>query len=211
MDSTAKTDRSHLGLLLAPSWLSGLVAVLAGIFITTGVVVAFSLHTSGIQQQLEAWQLNKPQRALTTPDQVLPENDRPGLSETWPLVVIWAGVGLLVYAVAATIIRSLNDAEELRESLEYVNAKPQERLKEALEHLAVRLTAFGLLIALAVAIVKVVLPYSIMAGHAAAGDLLSLTGILSIFLSAAVITVSLHLATILLRLAAGRVRVFSSN
>ncbi len=209
MSTLSETDKNHLNLLLTPSWLSGLLAVLAGLIVTVGIIVIFSLHTSGVQQQLTAWQINKPQRTLTTPDQVLAENDRPSLNESWPLVVVWAGIGLAVYAVAAAIVRSLSNAEGLRESLDYVNAHPHELLKQTVEHAALRAAAAILLAALTLTIVKKVLPYCITASHASAGDILSPVGILYMLLSFAVLVISLHIETILLRLALGRVRIFS--
>lgn len=208
MSALNEADKNHLNLLLTPSWLSGLLAVSAGLIITIGVIVVFSLHTSGVQQQLTAWQINKPQRALTTPDEVLAENDRPSLSQSWPLVVVWAGIGLAVYAVAAAIVRSLSNAEDLRESLDYVNARPHELLKETIEHAALRFAAAILLVALTLAMIKKVLPYCITASHASAGDILSPVGILYMLLSFAVLVISLHIETILLRLTLGRVRIF---
>jgi len=211
MSDTAQIERSHLSLLLTPSWLSGVLAVFVGLMITVSVIVAFSLDTSTIQQQLLAWQGDKPQRALTTPDQVLPENDHPGLKESWPLIVIWAGVGLAVYAVAATIVRSFNQAEDLRESLEYVHAPRDQLIKEAVEHLAVRLLSLLLLVLMIIGFIKKVVPYSITAAHASATDLASLGGVLYAILSFAVIAISLHMTTILLRLAIGRARILSSS
>ena len=205
-----ETDKNYLQLLLGPSWLSGLLAVAGGLLVTVGVILIFSLHNSGVQQQLTAWQLNKPQRALTTPDQILAENDHPSLSQSWPLIVIWAGAGLAVYVVAAAIVSSLRNAAELRESLDYVNAKPHELLKEAVEHAALMVMAAVLLVLLTLGFIKKVVPYAITAAHAAAGDLLSLSGILYAFLAFAVVVISLHLAAILLRLTTGRLRIFTS-
>lgn len=202
-------DRQALSRLLTPSWLSAMLAVTAGLLVTVGVIVAFSFHNSSIQQQLTAWQQNKPQRTLTTPDQELVQNDKPTLKGSWPLLVLWTFIGLGVYGIAAGIVRSVSRAAELRESLEYVHAKPHALLKDAAEHIVLRLLATTMLCLLLVLFFRQIVPYGITASRAAAGDLLSLSGLLYAFLSFAIVVVSVHLQVIFLRLAFGRERLFS--
>jgi hypothetical protein len=204
----ADDDRRHLGLLLTPSWLSGLVAVVVGLAFSIGVVVVFEANNSSLQQQLLAWQQNQPQKALTTPDQTLPQSDKPTLQGSWPLLLLWSLAGLVIYAIAAAIVRSLARAEELRESLDYVNARPRAMLAETAEHLLLRGIAAVVLIVFLVAFWHQVVPYSITAAHASAADVLSLDGGLYALLSFALIALSIHVQTILLRLALGRARVF---
>jgi hypothetical protein len=202
-------DRRLLGLLLTPSWLSGLVAVVLSLVISVGVIGAFEAHNSLLQQHLLSFQQSKPQRALTKPSDTLPQNDHPSLKTTWPLLLIWSLVGLLVYIMAASIIHSAGQAEDLRESLDYVNARPRAVLASTAEHIALRVVAGGLLISFTWAIWHQVIPYSITAAHASAADVLSVDGGLYALVSFALIAVSLHIDTILLRLTLGRARVFS--
>jgi len=202
-------DRRLLGLLLTPSWLSGLVAVVIGLTISVGVIVAFDAHNSQLQQQLMAWQDTQPQPGLATPGQSLPENNRPTLQGSWTLLLLWSLVGLLVYSLVATIIRSFVRAEELRESLDYVNAQRQTILVSTAKHLLLRVIASILLLILAAAFWRQIVPYSIAAAHASDTDLVSLDGSLYALLSFSLIVVSLHVQTILLRMALGRTRVFS--
>jgi hypothetical protein len=204
-------DRQHLLALLTPSWLSGLLAVAAGLFLTVGVLLAFSLNNSSIQQQLIAWQANKPQptQTLTTPNQTLIENDHPTIKGSWPLIVVWSLIGLITYTIAASVMHTIGQAEELRESLDYVNAQPRSLLIVTAEHAAMRLMAAIILIGMVTLFIKESIPYGITAAHASAADVASLSGALDALLAFAVIALSIHLQAIFVRLALGRLRVFS--
>ena len=199
-------DRHEIGLLLTPSWLSGLIAVVIGLTIGVGVIITFEAHNSLLQQQLLSWQ--QPQAALTTPSQTLTQNDRPTLSGSWPLLVLWSLAGLVVYIIAASIVHSLAQAEELRESLDYVNAKPRSALASTAEHILLRIIAVILLVVFLIAFWHQIIPYSITAAHASASDLWSLDGGLYALLAVALIAISIHIQAILLRLSLGRARVF---
>lgn len=203
-------DRRLIGILLTPSWLSGLLVIVAGLVVCVGVIAAFEAHNSPIQQQLVAWQQNKPQPALTTPEQVLPENDKPSLRGSWPLLVVWSLIGLVVYAIATTIVGSIARAEQLRESLDDVHARPRDLLESTAEHILLRVVALIILLVLVQIFVKQLLPYSITAAHASAADVLSPSGALYALLSFAMVTISLHVQVIFLRLTVGRVRLFST-
>ena len=210
MPRLSDEDSRLLKLLLTPSWLSGLVLVVAGLVISVGVIVAFEAHNSQLQQQLIAWEQTLPQPALTTPGQAVTQNNRPTAQNSWTLLLLWSLVGLLVYALVATIAHSIARAEGFRESLKYVHANPQTMLASTAEHLLLRFIAALTLAGFATAFLKQIVPYAITAAQASAGDVLSLDGVLSALLSFGLIAVSLHLMTILSRLALGRVRVFSS-
>lgn len=205
-----RDDSSSISRLLTPSWLSGLLAVFVAFLLTAGFVAAFSFESSRVQQQLESWQQTQPQRALTTPDQTLPENGRPTLQESWPLIVLWAVVGLVIYGVAATIVDSLKRAAELRESMEYVNARPEAMLKDTVEHLAMRIVAAVMLIFLLLIFFKTIIPYSITAAHASSVDVVSVDGLLYALTAFGVVLFSLHVLTIFLRLTSGKVRIRST-
>lgn len=201
-------DRRLIGLLLKPSWISGLVAVVLGLTVSIGVVVAFEANSSLLQQHLLAWQQNTPQPALTTPSQTVPENGRPTIQDSWPLLLLWSLAGLVVYVIAASIVHSIGQAEELRESLDYVNAKPRAALASTAEHALLRIIAGVLLIVFLVAFWRQIIPYSITAAHACEADVLSLDGGLYALLSFSLIAVGVQVLTVLLRLALGRPRVF---
>lgn len=205
-----KEDSKLLGLLLSPSWLSGLIAVVCGLTITIGVITAFSFNNSSIQQQLISRQQNEPKKPLTKPGEIAPNQDKTGLRHSWPLLIIWAGIGLVVYILVAWIVHSLSDAEALRESLGYVNAKPLVTLEIAFGHFILRFVAAVGLVIMVKIFIDQVIPYSITAAHASVIEAVSPYAFLYALLSFAIVVVSLHLQTIFLRLALGRPRVFSS-
>ena len=204
-------DKKLFSLLVTPSWLSGLIAVSAGLIVSVGVIIAFSVNISSVQQQLTVWQQNQPTRELTKPSQIVTSNDHPQIKDSWPLLVVWAGVGLLVYIITAAIVHGLSSAEALRESMGYVNSKPLVALEITAGHIVLRIVATIALIALVRIFIKEIIPYGITAAHASASDLLSATGLLYAVLAFAIIVVTIHIQTIFLRLALGRVRVFSAG
>lgn len=202
-------DSKLLSLLLSPSWLSGLIAVLCGLVMTLGTITAFSFSNSYIQQQLIVRQQEEPVKPLTKPGEPVPNSNESGLQNSWPLLIIWAGVGLIVYMITAAFVHSLSDAEALRESLGYVNAKPLATLEIAFGHAILRVVAaIGLIILLKVFYDQVI-PYAITASRASALEPTTLIGVLYAFLSFAIIVVAIHLQTMFLRLALGRPRIFS--
>lgn len=201
-------DRTHIAEILKPSWLSGLVAIGVGLAITVGVIVAFSLHSSNVQLQLEAWQHTQPQRTLTTPDQELEENDRPTLQGSWPLIVVWSLIGLVTYTIAIGIIHTLTRAADLKKSLSYVNAKPLSLLAQTAEHFLLRGLAAGIFVGLLVLFFKRIIPYGITAAHASAADVISIDGLLDASLAFTMIALSLHIQTVFLRLSFGKSRLF---
>lgn len=203
-------DNRLLKLLLTPSWLSCLVAVIAGLTVSVGVIVAFEAHNSLLQQQLVAWEQTLPQPTLTTPGQTVTQDNTPTAKNSWTLLLLWSLVGLLVYGLVATTVHSISRAEGLRESLKYVHANPRTLLASTAQHLLLRLIATITLIGFIAAFFKQVIPYGITAARASAADVISLDGVLYALLSFALIAVSIHLMTILLRLALGRARVFSA-
>lgn len=203
-------DKQLIGQILSPSWLSGLIAVVAGLTICIGVGVVFHYNDTAVQKQIIAWQQSKPQRALTTPEQTLQENDKPTLKGSWPLILLWSVIGLLVYSIAAYIVHSIQSAKQLRDTLDYTNVNKETVIKSTVEHLLIRFMALILFVAGCSLFVNRVIPYSITAARVTAIDLFSISGILAAVLSFASVAVSLHILTILLRLTVARPRVFSN-
>ena len=206
-----RQDKQLFTLLISPSWLSGMIAVMAGLVFSVGVIMVFSLNTSAFQRQLVVWQQDQPQRELTQPGTYVGSSEHPQLKDSWPLLAVWAGVGLVVYMITAALIHSLSDAAAIRQSMGYVHANPKKTLEVTAGHIILRLIAAVALVFMVKIFIDQVIPYSITAAHASASDLLSLTAALYAFLAFAIVVISLHLQTIFLRLSLGRVRVFSGN
>jgi ABC-type antimicrobial peptide transport system permease subunit len=208
MNGLTQKDKRIIGLLLSPSWLSALIAIIAGLVISIGVIAAFTANNSTIQRQLVSWQQNQPAEEIKpfAPD---PAANKPTLKNSWPLLIVWSVIGLVVYTIAGAIIHSISKAEEMHESLGYVNADRDKMIRMTAQQLLLRVLAaigLGVLVSL---FIKTVIPYSITAAHASASDFFSVTGVLYLILSFAIVVVCLHLQTIFLRLSLGRVRLFS--
>ncbi len=197
--------------LLTPSWLSGLIAIAAGLVVTIGVVLAFSFNTSQIQQQLGNLQNTSKQSVLTLPGQTPPGTTANSLQNTWPLLAFWGVVGLVVYFIVETIAKAISNAAALREELYYVHAKRDTLIKMTVEYLVIRLIIVAFWLIFIDLFLKRIIPYSITASHAAASDPKSLSAFLYILLSFVMIAGSLHLHAIFLRLIARRPRVFSAT
>lgn len=210
MHKLSREDRQAISLLLTPSWMSGLIAVLVGLIVCVGVITIFNYNNTDVQKQLITWQQSKPDRKLTTPDQVVEADDTPTLQGSWPLIVLWSVIGLLVYGIAVFIVHSLQSAKQITDSLGYVNAKPETVLISTAEHILIRLLALGVLIGGAYLFWYKVIPYAINAARVAALDSLSFSGAMAALLSFVSIALSLHVLTIFLRLSLARTRVFSN-
>lgn len=204
----SRQNQKLIGSLLTPSQFSMAVAILAGLVVTVGVLIAFETHVSAIQEQLRAWQPPATPKALTQPGETLTENDRPTLEGSWPLLIVWSFVGLGVYALTMALVHSLGSAKELVDSMDYVHAKPQLQVEDAVEHFVLRAVSIAMSVILGVIFIERVLPYSITAAHAASADFSTAMGALYVFLSFAIVVITIHAQTIFLRLALGRVRVF---
>jgi hypothetical protein len=196
--------------LLEPSWLSGLIAVLCGLIVTVGIIVAFSYNNSDVQQQIIGWQSTSiPALSLTLPGEAPPGTTVNSLQNTWPLLGFWMIVGLIVYFVVEAAVRGLNQVAEFRRELGYVNADKDFLVREAIEIVAIRLLAAAFWLFFIELFFKRIIPYSILAGHASAAAPGSAVSFLYALLSFTMIALSLHLQTIFLRLVAGRSRLFS--
>jgi amino acid transporter len=195
--------------LLQPSWLSGLIAVLAAILVTFGVIVAFNFNNSQIQQQLTSWQNTTAPAALTLPGQSPSSDTTNSLQDTWPLIGFWMIIGLIAYFAVEAAVRGLSEVAEFRRELDYVHARRGALIRSAVEAVFIRLLAAILWIIFIEFFFKRVVPYSILASHATASDPISPVSFVYAALSFSLIALSLHLHTIFLRLMAGRVRLFS--
>lgn len=210
MSAITEHPSNSLWLLLMPSWLSGLLAVVAGIIVTGGVILAFSAHTSNIQQQLIIWQNNRPVQALTTSGQVLPENDKPTLAGSWPLLLFWASLGFVVYFLATGLARSIRNAAAFRETLGYTHVNKEQLVRSEIEIISTRTIIGVLWLVFIAATFRYVIPYSIIAAHASSSDLVSMQGAEFALLSFASITLCIQVHAIFLRLLSGRLRTFTS-
>jgi hypothetical protein len=196
--------------ILTPSWLSGLIAISAGLIVTVGVIVAFSFSNTIAQQRLTVWQ-NTSQPALALPGENPPTTTTNSLQNTWPLIGFWLIVGLLVYLIVEAGMKAINDANELKEELVYVHSRREVLLRVNAIALLIRLLAMvGWLFFIDV-FFKRLIPYSITASRVSVSDIKNLSAFYDAALSFAMMTVSIHIHTIFLRVALHKSRVFSSR
>jgi hypothetical protein len=194
--------------LLTPSWLSGLIAIVAGLVVVVGVGLAFSSTGGALQQQLIDLQNTKQQSTLTVPGQTIdaPKNS---LQTSWPLLAFWAVIGLIVYFIVEEVIAIGRNTSELKAELGYVHASRQRLIRGTVQRLAVRIGALVLWLVFIEVFFKRIIPYSITAAQAATADLVSLQGLYYELLAFTMIALSFHIHTIFLRIVVRKPRVFA--
>jgi len=207
-----KLNKKRLIRIFTPSWISSLIAVLAGLIVTLGVIIAFNFNSSQIQQQLISYEnTNTKQPALTLPGQAPPPEETSSLQNTWPLIAFWAVVGLIVYFVAESIYNVINNAEEFTKELNYVHAKRDLIIRTAIENIVLRIVIAILWLFFIDLSLKKILPNSINTAQQAATNPHLIQSILYGAASFIMIVVSAHLNIVFLRLVMRRTRIFSGS
>lgn len=205
--TASQLNREQFKELLTPSWLSGLIAIIAGLVISVGVIAVFSFHNSQIERQLVAYQSTIPQATLTTPYQTInpvPET----VKNTWPLIVFWAAIGLVAYFVVDALVKLMAGIRDFRKELNYVHTDKHSLAVTTIEYLTLRLLAVLAWFLFARYFFKTVLPRCILLSHEAAANILLMKNFGDALLAFLIVVLSLHLLTILLRLAFRRTRLF---
>jgi hypothetical protein len=194
--------------LLTPSWLSGLLATVAGLVVVVGVCLAFSSTGGALQQQLIDWQNVRQQSTLTVPGQTV-EAPKNSLQTSWPLLAFWAVIGLIVYFIVEEVITIAKSTSELKEELNYVHARRQDLIRATVQRLLVRIMALVLWLIFIDIFFKRIIPYSITAAQAGNADLTSWAGLYYEALAFVMVAFSFHVHTIFLRIVARKPRVFA--
>jgi hypothetical protein len=202
-------DQHFLKAVLAPSWLSGLVMVLAALIVTGGAITTFSLNHSGFKQDLIGWEQGHT-NSLSISGQST-QAVSPTLANSWPLIIVWAGVGLITYTVAVSIVRFVLQTIEFRRQLDYVHADRTSMLEVTVEHLVTRIVAAILLLMTVLLFVYHLFPDAISAGQTSAADKISIDGVKYAAFAFALTVICTYFATVFLRLAIGKARVFTSS
>jgi hypothetical protein len=198
-------DRHFLRAVLSLSWLSGLVIVLSGLIVTGGSIITFELNQSAFKQELLLWMQSHSDNTISVSGQST-QTVNPTLANSWPLILVWAAVGLLIYMIAASIVRAVIGTIEFERELDYVHANPHSMLKNIIEHIVMRLVAGVFLITLVILFMYHTLPYVISAGRTSAANFWSATGIENAVISFALTALCAYAASILLRLTLGKER-----
>lgn len=201
-------DKHFLRAVFSLSWLSGLVIILAGLAVTGGGILTFSLNHSAFRQDLVSWEQNHTSTTLSISGQST-QTVNPTLANSWPIILLWAAVGLVIYIIAASIVRAVIGTIEFERELEYIHANPRSMLENIIGHLIMRVVAALLLVTLVFLFIYHTLPYVISASRTSAANLWSLNGLHYAAISFGLTALCAYVASILLRLTLGRERVFA--
>ena len=155
-------DRRFMRAVLGISWLSGLSIILAALIVTGGAILTFSLNNSAFKQDLLSWEHSHVSKTISISGQST-QTVNPTLANSWPLILVWAVVGLAIYVIAAAIVRAVIGTIEFERELDYIHAKPISMLKSIIEHLVTRVVAGILLVTLVLLFIYHTLPYVISA------------------------------------------------
>lgn len=206
----SRDDLSAFGVLLKPSWLSGLLAVVVSVAIVAGAVTLLHYNGSSWQQLIteQRQQTSEVSANSTTFENEVTSNV---LVSSLPLLVFWAGIGIIVYSFLIAIMDVFRNALELKEEMHYVHANRRVLLQQAVFHLFLRGIFLATWVAYANFTLHAILPYVIAMSYAGSGGLGWLYN--STYLVGAVIigTACLHLHTILLRLLLLKPRMFGQT
>lgn len=201
-------DRHFLTEVLKPSWLSGLVIICAGLIVSIGSIITFSLSHSSFKQELLSWQQSRTHAALPLIGQST-QTVNPTIQNTWPLILLWALVGLVIYVIAASIVRLILQIIEFRKELDYVHANRRSMVRTTVEHIFMRLIAAILLISLGLLFIDRILPFAVSESSTAQAHLLSVHGGWFAFASFALTALTFYVGSVLLRLTFGKSRITS--
>jgi hypothetical protein len=207
MMKLTKEDQHCLRAVLSLSWLSCLVIVLAGLVVTAGTIVTFNLNHSAFKQDLVSWEQSHASKTISLTGRSA-QTGNTTFANSWPFILIWAVVGVIIYVVAASIVRTIIKTIEFERELDYIHANPYSMIKAVIAHLIMRIVAIFLLVTLVVVFVYHTLPYVISASRTSATNLWSLHGLHYAAISFVLTVVCTYAASVLLRLTLGRERVF---
>lgn len=198
-----------LALLLAPSWLSGLLVGLAALVGAAGTALLVRFPGSSLQQELftlkNTGALPSASDTYQTLTGRLAQNT---IISNLPLFLFWAGLGLIVYFLAVGIYAAMQDVAEVRDEMGYVNDPRHQLVREAIEQMLLRVVAVACWIAYLQLFLKVVLPYGLAAAQVAGGGDSPALGLGYGLLAFIVLAAGLHLQVIFLRLSFLRARLF---
>jgi len=204
--NTANLDNRLFGILLRPSWFSGIVAI-----VTTAVIIGstiFLTHFEGSSIQLDyiKYQSGAQPDAYQNVNNSLLNNQ---LISNLPLLLFWALIGVVVYLFAVNIFTAIRHTAELKSELEYANIDRHELLWKAGAHLLIRVVMLIVWIIYINIFFNQILPYCLAVTLAGLSQIASFQGVGYILLASLVMLGAIHLHAIMLRLLLLKPRVFT--
>lgn len=197
-------QNSELVRLLSPTWVVSFVGLTLAILVTGSAITLSQYRGSELSRQIFEVRSGGGV-ANSTYDSVTTYVGDNSFLNALPLLLVWAAIGLVVYFFAVALVRSMSQAVELRDELGYVHVSRQDRLREALKHLALRaLVVIGWFLFVQITM-YVLLPYALAASHIAARSF-SLQSVGYVLLSVGLIYGAVWAHSIFLRLFMLRMR-----
>ncbi len=204
--SNTHHDRRLFVLLLIPSWLSGIIAVIAGVGVAVGTIVLAHYRGSSVQVDFLRYRSGGTVSDFETVSSGLQANK---LIANLPLLMFWGLVGLVVYLFAINIIEVVKNTAQLTEELGYAHVNRRRLVWDAAKRLLVRLLVIALWVPYILFFFHRLLPYCISNMTLASAKLPSFPGLMHTLLVVVIMVLAIHAHTVLLRLLFLRPRLFS--
>lgn len=210
-NSGVSGDLKLLGVFLSPSWLSGLVAVVAGVSVIGGSIALTHLGGAA-QQSLLGLHLAYRQSSVGASVQTI-GNSFAGNTQinNVLLFLFWGMVGLVVYSIAQSAVSEFKNADELLHELASARAKRLGIMENVASRTLIRLGALVAWWLLSRFMVYKLVPYAIASAHLSALHLTSAADWWRTLLAGLACILGVHLLAVLLRLVTLRARLFDSE
>jgi hypothetical protein len=191
--------------LLTPSPMSSVICVVAGIVLSVGVIFINRYRSSSLQLQYQYYQAHHTVSNSILSGSILDNS----IIKELPLIAFWAIVGVVVYLIAADIVKALNSAIELRKELDYVHVHRKLLISNILIQFAIRVAVLIVSLPYLIFFFHRILPYCVKLSILAT-DASNAFGVAIYVLSSVIIfAATLHVLVILVRLLFLKARLFT--
>lgn len=195
--------------LIMPSWFEAAVVFLVAT-IAVVLLVTPSLYAGSEFEVYFSYVERNPTELQAGYNELSEKVNTSELAADISVFGLWALVGLAGYAIISSIMRVIRQTAQFHDELEYSHTDKRAVIIESVIHLGVRLLAVGgLYILLMLLLTRAVPLFALQFRSLNPSD--TLLFITNCLLAGALIVVSTHAVTILLRLVALRTRVFYSR
>lgn len=212
MATNTNYDLKLFGSLLVPSMISGVLCVLAGLFIVGAIAVLTNYQGSSFQRELQHTQVRSENEAIGEDYEYISEDfEQNAVLDRAPVMVFWMFVGTLVYFLVTGIAGAIANVNEIGQELHYMHVRRKQLLKEVYIKSALRFCVLGIWLGFIILFFRVLLPYCLAAAHVGAGSIATVSGSAYILLALIVLVICLHIHVVMLRLVVLRPRIFSQE
>ena len=206
------TTRSSILSAFTPSGLSILLGLLLVFVIVGGGIGYFAYKGSGLERDVAYYQNAKSIEAEENIDTYF-DDQQEGIRDNRflsniPLLFFWGAIGLIAYLTVSSLVMGVGEVDVFVRQLDFVNASRAQRIKEAVLHLAVRVSAAIALLLLLRLFIRVVLPYTLALTHIIADGYKEPANLIYIPLAVATAFAFGHILAVLARFITLKTRVF---